>query len=390
MVHRRLDQGGVVDVVVPQVNVAEELAGIELSADRRDRVAGRLGDKGGHPVEVGAVLDDVELIVVRVQGKLDVVDADNPQLPGDRKGGVPHVLNLPVQQGLGRVEGHRVPGMNADRVHVLDHRKHHHRPRGVALDHHLNFLVAGQALLNQDLFGPRLTEAALDRRRQFPLVVDDPPGTVALWQNGADDHRVAQLLGLLQGVLVVADRDHRLHRRVHLVEGPTEQDRVVHLAHRRLGNPEQLDVTLLNDSLLEEFLGQLEGVLVADRRQDGVGVVTLDQLHQVLNVQRPDAGVVDRRPVLQADRERVVVGQDGLDAELLEGRGDLEGCRIQLVTVLDVVGPGPDHQDRLDGLFRHQCRASFRFMMSRNSSNRPSVSSGPGAPSGKNWTEKAG
>ena len=63
MIHRRLNQGRVMDVVRPQVNVTQELAGIKLSANRRNWITGRLGNKGGHPVEIGTDLDDVELAV---------------------------------------------------------------------------------------------------------------------------------------------------------------------------------------------------------------------------------------------------------------------------------------------------------------------------------------
>ena len=137
----------------------------------------------------------------------------------------------------------------------------------------------------------------MDRSCQFPLVMDNLPGTIALWQNGADNHRVAQFLGLLQGILVVADRHDRLHRRIHLVESSTEQHRVIHLTDRRFGNPKQPDFAFLDDPLLKKLLGQLKGVLVADRRQDGVRVVTLNQADQVLDVQRANAGMVNCRPV---------------------------------------------------------------------------------------------
>lgn len=124
-----------------------------------------------------------------------MVGPDNPQFPRNRKGGVPHILNLPVKKGLRRIKSHRVPGVNSNRIHVLNHREHHHRARGIPLHDHFDFLVPRQALLNQHLFSPGLTQAALDCRCQFPLVMDNPPGTIALWQDGANDYRVAQLAG---------------------------------------------------------------------------------------------------------------------------------------------------------------------------------------------------
>ena len=50
-----------------------------------------------------------------------MVDTDNSQLPGDRKGGVTHVLDLPIKQGLRRIKGHRVTSVNANWIHVFNH-----------------------------------------------------------------------------------------------------------------------------------------------------------------------------------------------------------------------------------------------------------------------------
>ena len=75
-----------------------------------------------------------------VEGKLNVVDPDDAQAPGDRKGDVANILNFPVHQGLGRGHGDGIAGVNPNRVQVFHHRQVHHRPRTIAHHQDLNFL----------------------------------------------------------------------------------------------------------------------------------------------------------------------------------------------------------------------------------------------------------
>ena len=107
-------------------NLVERVADRQLRRHFRDRIAGRLGRERRRARDARVHLDHADLAAVAVAGELDVraagVDADRAD---DRDRGVTELLVGLVRQRHLRRDGHRVAGVDAHRVEVLDRADDH-------------------------------------------------------------------------------------------------------------------------------------------------------------------------------------------------------------------------------------------------------------------------
>ena len=102
---------------------------------------------------------------LRVDRELDVRPAGlDPDLADDGARGVAHDLVLAVGQGLGGSDRHRIPGVDAHGVEVLDGADHHEVVGPVAHDLELVLLPPDDRLLDQHLVHGREVEAAIEAR----------------------------------------------------------------------------------------------------------------------------------------------------------------------------------------------------------------------------------
>jgi hypothetical protein len=156
-------------------DLVERVADGELRRDLGDRKAGGFAGERRAARHARVHFDHRQAAVLGMDGELDVraagVDAD---LADDRERGVAQELVLLVGQRLRRGDGDAVAGVHAHRIEVLD--RADDDDVVVAVAHHLEleFLPAGDRLLDQDLADRRGRQA---RRRRSART---PPSVVAI------------------------------------------------------------------------------------------------------------------------------------------------------------------------------------------------------------------
>src|SRR5690606_10020690 len=140
-------------------------------------------------------LDDDHPAGGRLDGELDVaaagVDAD---LADDRDADVAHLLELAVGEGHRGRDGHRVAGVDADGVDVLDRAHDDDVVRLVADELELELLPAQDRLLEEHLGGRRVVQAGAGDPLEVRGVVGQARAEPAHGERGAHDEREAELL----------------------------------------------------------------------------------------------------------------------------------------------------------------------------------------------------
>ena len=168
-----------------------------------------------------------------------------------------------------------------------------------------------------------------------------------------------------------------LHRRAEVLAVLGAVDRVVVGA-------DQLDPEALQGAVVVQRHRQVERRLAAERRQQRVGALALDDLRDRAGQQRLDVGAVGELGVGH-DRRRVRVDEHDLVALLEQHLAGLDAGVVELGRLADHDRPGADQQDLLDVVAaRHQPASS------RKRSKRWRASCGPGPASGWYWTVHAG
>ncbi len=223
-----------------------------------------------------------------------------------------------VGERLHRRHHDRVPGVDAERVHVL-HRAHGDaRVLGVAHDLVLDLLPAHEAALDHDLLDGTGPETGPDALPVRLLGLHDAATRAAQGERGADDGRQADgSQGLLRRgtacLVVRALHDERW--RVRLPD-PVQQvaERLAVLGHpdRLERRAEQAHAVPLQDAGLGQRHREVERRLATEARQQALGLLPgddrLDRRHRErLEVDR----VGDRR--IGHDRRRVGVDEDRAD-----------------------------------------------------------------------------
>ena len=109
---------------------------------------------------------------------------------------------------------------------------------------------------------------------------------------------------------------------------------------------DQLDAVALEDAALGELDRQVQAGLPAERRQQRVGPLALDDLLEHVGGERLDVGAVGELRVGH-DRRRVRVDQDDAVALLLERLARLRAGVVELAGLADDDRAGADEQDGL-------------------------------------------
>jgi hypothetical protein len=232
--------------------------------------------------------------VVRVDGELDVaaagVDADLAQ---HRDADVAHPLVLHVGEGHRRGDGHRVAGVHAHRVDVLDRADDDHVVAAVAHQLELVLLPAEHRLLDEDGVHRGVGQAVRGHPAQHRLVGGEArsprPPMVKL---GRMTTGVADLLGGRQRLLdagadprargVGADRPHDVLEHLPVLAAVDRVD---------VGADEP-DAVPLQHAVLVQADGDVERGLPAEGGQQRVGALLGDDLLDELRRQRLDVGGV--------------------------------------------------------------------------------------------------
>ena len=110
---------------------------------------------------------------------------------------------------------------------------------------------------------------------------------------------------------------------------------------------DQLDAEALEGAVVVQRLGEVERRLAAERRQQRVGALALDDPRDRLGQQRLDVGAVGELGVGH-DRRRVRVDEDDLVALLAQHLAGLHAGVVELGRLPDHDRPRADQQDLVD------------------------------------------
>ncbi len=346
-------------------------------------------------------LDDDDLARLGIDGELHVgaagVDAD---LADDRLGGVAQLLVLGVGEGQGRRHGDGVAGVHAHGVDVLDRADDDDVVGVVAHDLEFELVPADDRLLEHHLVDGTLAQTVLGDVPQARAVVGDAAARAAEREGRPHDERQSELAG---GLLDVgrgrADRAAR-HAQADLLHGGAELVAILGAPDGRGVGADHLDLPEVEDAALLELDREVESRLAAERRQQRVGALDLDDASQRREVERLDVGA-SREVGVGHDGRRVGVDQYDLVAVLGEHLAGLRAGVVELAGLADDDRARADDEDLVEVVAaRHDYLAPVATglrpfaaakpaISARKRSNRCSESCGPGVASGWYWTEKA-
>ena len=279
VVDRRLEAGrGLAGDVV--ADLVEPVADGELGGDLGDREAGRLGGQGARAADPRVHLDDDHPAGLGIDGELDVraagLDAD---LADDGDRGVAHPLVFLVGQRLGRGDGDAVAGVDAHRVEVLDRADDDDVVGAVAHHLHLVFFPADDRFLDEDLVDRRGVQAVGDQPVELVAVVGDAAAGAAQGEARAAGRRAARSsrppAGLRPGCGPARPRQTS---RPICSMASLEQVAVLGLGDRVGVGADHLDAVLLQHAVPGQGHGHVQAGLAAERGQQGVGLLGLDDL----------------------------------------------------------------------------------------------------------------
>ena len=299
-----------------------------------DRVAGRLGSQCGGTGNTRVYLDNGVLEGFRIERVLHVAAALDAQLGDDvERGGAEHLILL-VAQGLRRRNNDRVAGVDADRVNVL----HVTDGDGVALvvahDLVLDFLPAGDALLDKNLVNAGVHDAGGRDLAQLLPGVGDAAAGAAEGVRRADDDRQTDLAGEIDRIL---DRVNDLggnDRLADLLHGVLEHLAVLRLCDGGRVRAEQLYAHLLEEAVLAQLHGEVQTGLTAEVGQQRVRVLLLDDLLNGLYGHRLDVNLVCHG-LVGHDGCRVGVDQNDLQTLFAQCAAGLRACIVELGRLTD-------------------------------------------------------
>ena len=224
--------------------------------------------------------------------------------------------------------------MYADRVNVL----HVTDGDGVALvvahDLVLDFLPAGDALLDQNLVNAGVHDAGGRDLAQLLPGVGDAAAGAAERVRRTDDDRQTDLAGEINRVL---DRVNDLggnDRLADLLHGVLEHLAVLRLCDGGRVRAEQLYAHLLEEAVLAQLHGEVQTGLTAEVGQQGVRVLLLDDLLNGLDGHRLDVDLV-RHGLVGHDGRRVGVYQNDLQTLLAQCAARLRACIVELGRLTD-------------------------------------------------------
>ena len=343
VVQRGLEGGG----MAVQEDLVERQADGDLRGHAGDREAAGLRGEGRGAGDAGVDLDDVVGEGERVEGELDVAAAFDLQGADHLEGAVAQELVLLVRQGLARGDDDRVAGVDADRVDVLHRADGDGGVVGVAHDLELDFLVALDALFDEDLVDRGQGEGVAHVVAQFLLVVGKAAAGAAEGEGRTEDDRVADLLGDADRLFDAVDRlggdDGLAEAEAELLE----ELAVLGLLDALEGGSEDFDVALVEDAFLGQLDGEVQAGLAAEARDEGVRTLVADDLGDVFQFERFHIDLVGHMGVGH-DRRRIGVHEDDLIALFLEGDAGLGACIVEFGGLSDHDRAGADDHHFLD------------------------------------------
>jgi hypothetical protein len=353
VVQRRLESGeGLAGDVVG--DLVEGVADRQQGGDLGDRKTGRLGRQRRAARHARVHLDDDTFAGRGIDAELDVGAAGRHSHPPDHlEGVVAHLLVFAVGEGLLRRHGDRIAGVHAHGVDVFHRADDDGVVGGVAHHFQLELLPTDHRLLDQHAAGGAGLQRPLHHVFQLVAVEGGAAALAAQGEAGPHDQRVADAGGDLARFLQAAGVAAVRHLQPHLLHRLLEQLAVFAQAQGVDRRSQHFDAQALQGAALGKRDRQVDAGLTADRGQQRVGALVLEDLFDHLWEQRLDVGGVGHVGVGH-DRRRV--GVDQHDAiPLAPQRAAGLGARIvEFAGLADNDRTGAEDQDGADVLaFRH-------------------------------------
>ena len=271
--------------------------------------------------------------------------------------------------------------MDAHRVEVLDRADDDHVV-GAVPDHlELELVPSAHGLLDEHLADRGLGQSPLHLGEQRSRIVREATAVPAQRERRAHHGRDGEAVDLVESRHDDRGRDAETAR----LDRVLELLAVLRAPDHLHGRADELDAELLEHTRLRERDREVERGLPAERRQDGIRALALEDGGDALEVERLDVRAVGE-PGVGHDRRRVRVDDDRAIAVLAQHLQRLAARVVELAGLADDDRAGADDADALEvAPRRHQLFESSSTQRSRIGH----ASCGPGPASGWNCTERA-
>ena len=322
-------------VEIEEALLLQAFAQDDLGGDVREGVARGLGQEGHRAGGAGVDLDDIDVLVA-VDDELDVVQADDADAETELFGVLQDDALDPVGDGEGGVDADGVAGMDAGTLDEL-HDAGDEDVAAVADGVHLD-LLALDVLVDEDgLVGVDL-HRGLEVVTQHVFVRDDLHRAAAEHEARPDQDRVADLGGGPDAVLDVGDGGAAGLGDVEVQQDLFKAVAVFGALDGGAVGPDDFYAAV------HEGLSEVDGGLAAEGGDDALGLLIVDNGHDVLGGQRLEIQFV-AGGIVGGNRLGVVVDDDGFKAGTLDGLDGVDGGIVKLHALADADGAGAEDDD---------------------------------------------
>ena len=311
--------------------IADRQFGCDLGYRKPGGLTGQ-GRASGNP---RVHLDHHQTAIFGMDGKLDIRSPGiHPNFTDHLERGVAHDLILFIREGLGWGYGDRVSRMYPHRVKILDGADDHHVVFVIAHHFELKLFPPQDRLLDQHLMDWGNIDPPSNHFFKILRTVGDVPPAPTQCTRGADDYRETELPlnlhGLPQVSGITAARQiqscplHRLFKEVS----------VFGLLDGLQFRPDHLHPVAIQDPLLRQVNGDIQGRLPSQGREQGIRPLLLDNLFHNIHGDRLDVGPVGETGVGH-DRGGIRVDQDNAKTLFLECLQSLRAGIVELTCLAD-------------------------------------------------------
>ncbi len=270
--------------------------------------------------------------------------------------------------------------MDAHRIDVLDGADDHDVVGVVAHDLELVLFPPEDGPLDQDLGHRARGEAGRGDGCHLVAVPRDPGAPAAEDERRSDDDRVADALRDRECFVDRIGEPGPKNREADLLHRGLEARAILGGVDRLATRADQLDVEALEHTRVIQRDREVQCGLAAERRQQRVGALTLDDPSQGVDVEWLDIGRVGELRVGH-DRRRVRVHQHDAVSFATQHAACLRTRVVELTRLADHDRPAADDQNRAEVVAaRHGYPAPA--MRSVKAPNKYAASCGPGPASG--------
>ena len=328
----------------------------QARGDLCNRITGCLAGQRGRTADPGIDFDNRVFEGIRIQGKLAVAAADDPDGTDDiQRSRTEHLVFL-VRKGQGRRDYDAVAGMNADRVHVFHRADSDNISLRIAHGFELNFLPACDTFLHQDLGDGGGIETSAGQGAHFLLVICDAAAAAAQRIGRTDNDRVTDFLRRGEGFLQRFRNAGGHTRLADIQHGFPELFPVFRFFNGFDGRSKQPYAELIQCAVAAQLHRQGQAGLAAKAGNQAVRAFLLNDPADSGSIQRLQVNLV-RQMLICHDGCRVGIDENHIDAFLFEDAAGLGTGIVKFRCLADYDRTGTDHQYFPDGLiFRH---ASF-------------------------------